>query len=697
MSNQTSTLAPSTLDRNGKLHAPPTSVSAALRHRRGSRLWSGRPDDPAWARPALLALLVGTALLYLWGLGASGWANSFYAAAAQAGSESWKAFLFGSSDAANSITVDKPPMSLWFMALSVRLFGLSSWSILVPQALMGVASVGVLHATVRRTTRSAGAGILAGVVLALTPVAVVMFRFDNPDALLVLLLVGSVACTMRAIQATRLRALSLSAHPMAWLALGGGLVGCAFLTKMLQAFLVLPALAVVYLLAAHTSLPKRLGHLLVAFGTMLVAGGWWIALVELWPAASRPYIGGSQTNSILELTFGYNGLGRITGSETGSVGGGGFGGWGETGLLRLFDSEIAGQIAWLLPAAVILLGAGLWLTRRAPRTDPVRAGLVVWGLWLLVTAGTFSFMAGIFHPYYTVALAPAIGALVGIGASLLWQRRESYAAAVVMACTVSFTTAFGFFLLDRTGDYLPWLKWLVAFVGLATALMLVGVRHLPRTVALIVAGAALVASLAAPTAYAVTTAATPHTGSMPTAGPADAGDMHGGMPGGSRGQWFTPGVGPRNGTTFGTSPQQQDMTGGPGTTQGGSTGGLLEGSQSTDSITAMLQEDADSYTWAAATVGSNSASGYQLASEQPVMAIGGFNGSDPSPTHAQFQQDVADGEIHYFIASGDGMGGGREPSTGSSTASAITFWVQAHFEARTVDGVTIYDLSGGVR
>ena len=170
------------------------------------------------------------------GPGASGWANSFYSAAAQAGSESWKALFFGSSDAASSITVDKPPMSLWAMALSVRLFGLSSWSILVPQALMGVASVGLLHATVRRTTRSAAAGLIAGLVLALTPVAVLMFRFDNPDALLVLLLIGSVAATVRALESTRLRAEGLTAHPVRWLALGGALVGFAFLTKQLQAF-----------------------------------------------------------------------------------------------------------------------------------------------------------------------------------------------------------------------------------------------------------------------------------------------------------------------------------------------------------------------------------------------------------------------------------------------------------------------------
>ncbi|WP_296605865.1 glycosyltransferase family 39 protein, partial [Nocardioides sp.] len=346
------------------------------------------PRPERWYRPTLAGLLLATAVLYLWGLGESGWANSFYSAAAQAGSESWKAFFFGSSDAASSITVDKTPLALWPMALAVRVFGLSSWSILVPQAIEGVLAVWLLVATVRRTTASAAAGLIAGVALALTPVAVLMFRFNNPDAMLVLLLVASAYATLRALEPG-------SRHPVRWLALAGALVGLAFLAKMLQAFLVLPPLALVYVLAARTSVPKRLGHLLVAFGSMLVAGGWWVAIVSLWPASSRPYIGGSQDDSILELTLGYNGFGRLTGDETGSVGGGagpgggsGGGMWGQTGITRLLDAEIGGQIAWLLPSALLLLVAGLWLTRRSPRTDLTRAALVLWGGWLLVTGLT---------------------------------------------------------------------------------------------------------------------------------------------------------------------------------------------------------------------------------------------------------------------------------------------------------------------
>ena len=284
----------------------------------------------------------------------------------QAGSESWKAFFFGSSDAANSITVDKTPLALWPMALSVRLFGLSSWSILVPQALMGVATVGLLHHVVRRTTGSARRGPGRRHRDGADPGRRPDVPLQQPRRA-----ADPADGRRRRGHPARHRAPRGAAergHPVRWLALGGALVGLAFLTKMLQAFLVLPALALAYLLFAHTSWGKRLGHLLVAFGSMLLAGGWWIAIVELWPASSRPYIGGSQDNSILELTLGYNGLGRLSGNETGSVGGGaGGGGWGETGLFRLFNSEIGGQIAWLLPAALVLGAAALWFGRRDSR------------------------------------------------------------------------------------------------------------------------------------------------------------------------------------------------------------------------------------------------------------------------------------------------------------------------------------------
>ena len=181
-------------------------------------------------------------MLYLWSLSASGWANSFYAAAAQAGSKSWKAWFFGSSDSANSITVDKPPAALWIDGLSVRLFGLSSWSVLVPQALLGVATVGVVYAAVRRWF-SAHAALLAGAVLALTPVATLMFRFNNPDALLVLLITLAAYCTLRGIEDGRRR----------WVVLTGVAIGFGFLAKQLQVLLVVPPLTLAYLIARQAA------------------------------------------------------------------------------------------------------------------------------------------------------------------------------------------------------------------------------------------------------------------------------------------------------------------------------------------------------------------------------------------------------------------------------------------------------------
>lgn len=672
----TTTLAPRTADTQ-------TLPTAATRPGGGqanrlSRSWRGNPEDSPLARPALLGLLLATCLLYLWGLGASGWANSFYSAAAQAGSDSWKAFFFGSSDSASSITVDKTPMSLWAMALSVRLFGLSFWSILVPQALMGVASVGLLYATVRRSTGNAWAGLFAGTVLALTPVAVLMFRFNNPDALLTLLLIGSVWATLRAIETPE--------RVVRWLVLGGALVGFAFLTKMLQAFLVLPPLALVYLIAAKPSLGRRFVHLLIAFGSMVAAAGWWVVIAELWPAARRPFIGGSTNNSVLELTLGYNGFGRLTGNEAGSVGGGtGGGGWGSTAILRMFNSEIGGQIAWLLPAALLLTATGLWFLRHAGRSDKRLSALVVWGGWLVVTATTFSLMAGIFHAYYTVALAPAIAATVAIGATILWERRSDPIARICLAVVVAFTASFAYVLLNRTPAFLPGLKWVVILTGFVVAFLLVLLDRLPQRAALAVTIASLIVVLAGPTAYAVDTASTSHTGSIPSAGPSGQGGGMGRLPGGQRGQ--------APGGQTGQAPTGGTPTGGAV----GRTGGLLNGSESTSAITKLLTADASSYTWAAAAIGSNSAAGYQLASEQPVMPIGGFNGSDDSPTLTRFKRYVADGEIHYFIGGGSGGAGRGGPQASGGSSSEISAWVAATFTATTVDGVTLYDLSGGIQ
>ncbi|HUD15621.1 MAG TPA: glycosyltransferase family 39 protein, partial [Acidimicrobiales bacterium] len=491
----------------GLAPGPPAPTPPAGRM---ARLVRGRPQDPAWVRPALLVLLVGTGFLYIWGLGQSGWANSFYSAAVQAGTKSWKAFFFGSSDASNFITVDKPPAALWVMEISARLFGVNAWSILVPQALEGVATVGLLFVTVRRWFHP-GAALLAGAVVALTPVATLMFRYNNPDALLTLVLTAAAYATVRAIEGGRTR----------WMVAAGALIGFGFITKMMQALILLPVLALVYLLAGPPKLGRRIVQLIYTGVALVVSGGWWVAAVQLTPAADRPYVGGSTNNSELNLIFGYNGFGRITGNETGSVGGRGTPGnlWGPTGWNRLFLSSMGGQISWLIPGALIGLVAALWLTRRAPRTDRVRAGFLIFGGWLLLTGAVLSFAHGIIHPYYTVALAPAIGALVGMGASTLWARRTELFPRLALAAAIVASIAWAFVILGWSPTWYPALRWVILAVGIVAAL---GIALIPRARGVLLVGLAVfgIASvIAAPAAYSLTTAATPHNGAIPSAGP----------------------------------------------------------------------------------------------------------------------------------------------------------------------------------
>jgi 4-amino-4-deoxy-L-arabinose transferase-like glycosyltransferase len=485
----------------------------------------------------------------------------------------------------------------------------------------------------------------------------------------------------------------------------GVAIGFGFLTKQLQAFLILPVLAGVYLAAAPVSWRKRFGHLFAALGAVIVSAGWWVAIVELVPASMRPYIGGSQTNSFLELTFGYNGLGRLTGNETGSVTGGAGGGatgggmWGATGILRLFESEIGGQITWLLPAALVLFAVALVLGRTAKRTDARRATLLLFGGWLVVTALAFSFMAGIFHAYYTVALAPALAGVVAIGAGAIWAARGKLWVRVVAAVTILGTALWAWVLLERAADWLPWLKVVVAVVSVVAAVLVV----LPprgRMLAVATIATTLVGALIAPAAYSLQTVTTGHSGSIVTAGPAvsgsrggpgGAGGLRGGAqgaprgtaPGGTAGGFGGPGGTPPGGTAQGGTGAAQ------GGTRGGA-GGLLGSSSVSSSLTALLTANASKYTWVAAAVGSNSAAGYQLATQEAVMPIGGFNGSDPSPTLAQFKAYVAAGEIHYFIA-----GNVRQSNGGSNTSSLIASWVEQSFTATTVGGVTVYDLTTG--
>jgi 4-amino-4-deoxy-L-arabinose transferase-like glycosyltransferase len=704
------------------LPAPPGALSRQRRHDRTLLL----------QRISLAVLLLATAVLYIWGLSASGWANSFYSAAAQAGGQDWKAWFFGSLDSGNSITVDKPPASLWVMGLSVRLFGLSSWSILVPQAIMGVLTAWLVFATTRRALRTwtPGSGrplsswsvhnlaLFGAAAFALTPVAVLMFRFNNPDALLMLLLTAATYCVVRATETASRR----------WMVWAGVAIGFAFLTKTLQAFLILPPLALAYLIMAPASWRKRVVDLLAAAAALAVSAGWYIAVFTLTPASMRPYMGGSQTNSFLELAFGYNGLGRLTGDEVGSVGGGNGGTWGSIGILRLFTGVSGGMVAWLIPAALVLAVVGVVLLGRRMQdgSAQVRGALIASGGSLLVTGLVFSFMAGIYHDYYTVALTPFIGITLALGAGVAWAHRERAWVRGALAVAAVATGALAVAYTSQAGGVYAVVGWVsLGMLALAALGFVFGPRLAVGFTRAAVA-LSMIGALLSPASYALQTAATAHTGSIVTAGPVTSsmgGRGGGGMAdGGQRGQGNGTGGTPPGGTAPGGTgqgaPTQGGTTqggtaqngpgsqgGGPGgtsqgSTQGGSTtdgrtggagmGGLLTGTDVSDELKAALTSASSDYTWVAATIGSQNAASYQLATNLPVMAIGGFNGSDPSPTLEQFQAYVAQGKIHYFIG---GEMGGRQ-NGGSEAASDIVAWVEANYEATTIGSTTVYDLSG---
>jgi 4-amino-4-deoxy-L-arabinose transferase-like glycosyltransferase len=620
------------------------------------------------------------------------------------------------------------------MELSGRIFGFNSWSLLVPQALEGIAAVGLLYSTVRRVASSA-AGLAAGAALALTPAAVLMFRFDNPDALLVLCMVTGAYAVTRALADGRTR----------WLVLAGSVIGLAFLTKMLQGFLVLPAFALTYLLAGPVPVRRRIGQVLAGAAAVLVAAGWWVLIVTLWPASDRPYIGGSSNDSILQLVFGYNGLGRIFGGSgnagtAGGVSGSSFG--GATGLSRLFSSEMGNEISWLLPAALVGFVALLWFTRRAPRTDRLRAAALLWGGWLLVTGLVFSYMQGTIHPYYTVALAPAIAALAALAGHAAWERRATVTGRLTCVALVLAAGLWSFVLLGRTSSWQPELRWLVLVLTLVAGIGL-AVPIRPRLAARGLLAAGLAAALIGTAAFGVATAASPHTGSIPSVGPAAAataasagggpgtgGGLPSGRTGGGAGAGSAAGSASRGGT--GTSASGTAKTGSApggsaksgsapsgsapggsapggaarsgsapdgsaksgsmptGSAPTGSAGGTTSGGGGGTTSSALTDAlKATSSRWAAAVVGDQSAATLELASGKAVISIGGWSGTDPSPTLAQFERYVATGQVRYLIASGGmAMGGGS-----AGVAAQITKWVAAHYKKITIGGQAVYDLS----
>lgn len=584
-----------------------------------------------WPRFALAALLIGTAALYLWNLSANGFANAFYAAAAQAGAQSWSAWFFGSLDAQNFMTVDKPPAALWVTGLSVRLFGMNSAAVLVPQALMGVACVAVLYATVRRAVPDprlgVTAGLLAGLVCAVTPSATLIFRYNNPDALMTLLMVAGAYCLTRALRSASWR----------WMAMTGVALGFAFLTKMFAGLLVLPAFGAAYLLFAPTSWGKRLRDLMIAALALVVSAGWWVLAIQLCPASARPYVDNSTDDSVLDLAFGYNGLHRLHSGNNHA----------HAGVQRLLRGEMGYEISWLLPVVLCTLGFGIHLAARQALSRSERAALVLWGSWVLICAAVFSYMDGMAHPYYTVAMAPAVGALVGLGAVWAWRRRSGWDGVVALTAMILLAAGWATILLHRADLGPAWTRWLIAGGAIAGVVGLgFGARRRPRITAL-AAAAGLLASLSGSTAFAVATAATPHTGAIPSA-------VHTAL------GW------PTVGKRFG--PSVSFLTG---------------NLQTNEALGAALR--ATTTPFSAATTGSQAASALEIASGTSVLAIGGWS-DDPVPTLQQFIDDVHAGKIGYYVDAG-------HIHSRTTTGIPIADWVAGNYRPTLIGGTRVYRLN----
>ncbi|QNP72563.1 glycosyltransferase family 39 protein [Streptomyces roseirectus] len=681
---------------------------------------------PRWSLPALLAILALAAVLYSWNLSGSG-LNSFYSAAVQSGTESWKAWFFGSLDAGNFLTVDKPPFALMVMGLSCRVFGFGTWQMMLPMVLVALGTIWILHASVQRVWGHAAAAV-AALVLALTPITVAINRDNNPDTLLVFLMAGGAALALRAVHSGRLLPLLGSA----------ACFGLAFNTKMLQGYIALPAVFAVYLYAARPKLVRRIVNLALAGVVLAVSSFWWAAAVSLVPAGDRPYIGGSTDGTAWNLIMGYNGLGRVFGGD-GNMGGGGGGGGGggfsgTAGLGRMFNDVLGGQISWLLPFAAIAFAGAVILCGRAPRTDLTRAAVLLWGGWLGLHFLTFSMAEGTMHPYYTTAMAPGIAALCGGGGAMLLRAfRTDKRWTWVLPAALAVTGVWAIVLLRRASG---WHTWLWPTIGVLMAAAVVGlvvfrsgnrVRLLAASVA-----AAVVASVAGPAAYAwsVPSGSTGGMGGTnPTAGPTTGfggfgggpggrwggmGGRQGGFPGGQSGQGGQDGQGGRsgeNGWQGGEFPggSQQDggqapggengqlpggtgeMSGTPsgGDTPGGAPSGMGEmdgmptgamgmAGASTELI-AYLKKHQDGAKWLLAVSSSQSAAQLILSSGEPVISMWGWSGSDKAMTLAKLKELVKKGELHYIQIGGGGMSGG--PGGGSNVSSEVTEWVRKNATA----------------
>jgi 4-amino-4-deoxy-L-arabinose transferase-like glycosyltransferase len=663
-------------------------------------------------RPELVVLVALAAALNLWALSINGWANTYYSAAVRSMASSWHNFLYASLDPSGIMTVDKPPLSLWVQALSVRVFGYHQLAVLIPQALMGVASVVLVYDLVRRRFGRIG-GFMGGLALALTPITVAVSRHNNPDALLVLCSVAAVWCAVRALESRRTR----------WLVLAGVCVGLGFETKMGVALTVVPgiALAWLWLTPAGRGRLHAARQLLSAGAAMVVVGGAWPALVELTPASQRPWVSGTSDNSVLSLIFEYNGLGRVEG-QSGGPGGGGGGLFGSLpGPFRLLNEALGGQAGWLLGFA-LAVGLATLLSTRLRRRDERSGWLIVVGGAFVVTAVLFSVASGIFHPYYVALLAPFTAALVGAGAAQLIHGRLNHrlvgplaiAAGVIVELVVR---------ANYPGE-LEWLAPVLIPLGvLAAATLAISSRRAVRAAAVLTALGAL---LLAPAVWAVDTLGHAESGTFPAGGPASVADVGSaggfarrglfgvGGPGG-RGGGFARRegglgaaslFGPGGGAGAGGGAPAAPPAGGARPGMGGGGPGGFGGNQSSLSTALRYVKNHGGGTLAVAS--QSGAATSIISSDAQVAGIGGFSGRETQVSVTWLAQEIAAGKIRWVMGEGSSSGGfGRLPGdtrTGSraaiaaveSSCKAVSLGSSSTSSAagRGSSSVTLYDCAG---
>jgi 4-amino-4-deoxy-L-arabinose transferase-like glycosyltransferase len=659
------------------------------------RSWnSTRPRDRLRAvrlpRPELAALLALAAVLYLWSLSKNGWANDYYAAAVRSMAGSWHDFLYGSFDAKGLMTVDKPPLALWVEALSAKLFGFNSLAILVPQALMGVASVGLLYDLTRRRWGRV-AGTVAGLALALTPVVVAISRHNNPDALLVLCSVAALWCFVRALDAERVRGNPRIARESAnatrgrgttkWLVAAAVCVGLGFEAKMGAALMVVPGMALAWLWVAPRGRLVAVRQLAIAGAALLAVALAWPVLVWLTPAASRPWISGTSDNSIWSLIWEYNGFGRLEG-QTGGPGSLGTSGTfgGATGPLRLLNEALGGQAGWLLGAA-LAGGIGIAVLSRLRRSDARTGWIIAVGGAFATTAVAFSFAGGIFHPYYTSLLAPFAAALVGatVGQVLAAEReggRPAVLSRLVGAIAIGLGAIVELVVINNSASDLDWLVVPLVVVSVSAVLALsFGQKRLRQ--AALVCGVAIL--LVGPAIWSVDTLSHPTSGTFPAGGPETASTMGGpGGSGGPGGMTGAPGGTPPGGVRTSSNMERQStnavgelfgegsesakgLAGGPPSMGGGMFGG--------EDLSSVL-EYTEAHGGGTIAVDSQSGASSSIIEDgAEVAGIGGFSGKESSVSVEWLEERIESGAIRWIYTSGSAAGFGGTGAPGSASSS----------------------------